>query len=82
MSDSFLRLLVQLGEDPLFARGFKADPVSAMAAIELSDEERQALLSRDPAKIRVLLTEQPSDRDWLLFAWFGSLAADEDPGAS
>jgi hypothetical protein len=79
MSTAFLRLLIELAEDPLLERAFKADPHSMMASLDLSAEERQALAMRDPARIRALLTERPPDRDWLLFAWFGSLGDEADP---
>ena len=79
MSNAFLRLLIELAQDPLLERAFKADPDSMMALLDLSAEERQALASRDPARIRALLTESPPDRDWLLLAWFGSLADEADP---
>jgi len=75
MADAFLQLLIELAEDPLLERAFKTDPESAIAGLDLSNAERQALVSRDPAKIRALLIESPPDRDWLFLAWLGSLAA-------
>jgi hypothetical protein len=78
MPDALLQLLIELAEDPLLEREFKADPERAMAGRDLSSQERQALVSRDPAKIRALLVESPPDRDWLLLAWLGSLAAADE----
>jgi len=82
MPSAFFRLLVELAEDPLRAQAFQANPESAMAGRDLTEEEKQALLSRDPARIRVLLTEELPDRNWLLLAWFGSLSADDEGAAS
>jgi hypothetical protein len=78
MSSAFVRLLIELAQDPLLERTFKADPEPMMASLDLTADERQALAARDPARIRALLTEIPADRDFLLLSWFASLTDDAD----
>ena len=50
------QFLRNLSEDPATKAAFKKDPAGTMTAAGLSDEDKQAVLSRDPAKIRAALT--------------------------
>ena len=47
-------LLYQLKKDPVFRARFLADPAAAVAAADLSDDERAAFVARDMRRINEL----------------------------
>jgi hypothetical protein len=52
MASKLLDYLTKLTEDPDARTAHKQDPDAAMSASELSDEEKEALKSSDPAVIK------------------------------
>ena len=79
MSDTrLLRFILELAQDPVRARQFRADPDSTMAGADLSPEQQDVLRSRDPSRIRAALVEGPVDHDLLMLAWLGPLAHETD----
>ena len=74
MSDSrLLHFLFALAQDPIRASEFRRDPEAALAGVDLSAEQQEALRSRDPSRIRAALVERPLDQDLLFLTWLGSL---------
>jgi aromatic-ring opening dioxygenase LigAB LigA subunit len=47
-------LLYRLKKDPVFRERFLADPAAAVAAADLSDDERAAFVARDMRRINEL----------------------------
>lgn len=82
MSKAFLDLLIELAEDPLRARKFKANPAPDLRRAGLSKEEKDALRSRDPARIRAVMAAESPERDWMLLSWLTSLTQDGEEAAS
>ena len=79
MSDTrLLHYLFDLAQDPLRARAFRADPDRALADVDLSEEQRDAMRSRDPSRIRAALVERSADQDLLLLAWLGAVTEEID----
>ena len=79
MSDTrLLRYLLELAQDPIRARDFRADPDRALAGADLSPAQRDVLRSRDPSQIRAALVERPVEDDLLFLSWLGSIADDAD----
>jgi Aromatic-ring-opening dioxygenase LigAB, LigA subunit len=52
MSKRLTEFLIQLSTDPRQAERFETDPAETMNAAGLSEQERQAVLSRNPDAIR------------------------------
>ncbi len=52
MSDKFSGFLTSLSENPSAVQSFKSDPKGTMNAAGLSDDEKSAILSGDPKKVR------------------------------
>ena len=74
MSDPrLLHYLFALAQDPLRASEFRRDPETALAGVDLSPEQQEALRSRDPSRIRAVLVDRPLDQDLLFLTWLGSL---------
>ena len=62
-SQGFEELISRTISDEAFAERLRTDPDSAMGEYDLSDEEKDALRSRDPAKLQALgLDERISKR--------------------
>jgi len=57
---------------------FRRDPDAMLTAADLSAEQREALRSRDPSRIRAALVERPIDHDLLLLSWLGSISDSPD----
>ncbi len=79
MSEALLDFLIELAEDPLQARAFRAQPESLLAGRGLHEDERQALLTSNALRLRTLLA-LPPEHDLLLLAWRGLLEAAEAAG--
>lgn len=74
MSDTrLLHFLFALAQDPMRAREFRRDPEAALAGVDLSADQQEALRSRDSSRIRAALVERPLDQDLLFLTWLGSL---------
>jgi len=58
MSENFRDYLIALADDPSLLSRYKADPKDTLRDAAISNEERQALLSRDPVKIQAFLKGQ------------------------
>jgi len=55
MSENVKNFLIKLGEDPTAANEFKSNPHESMSNAGLDQHEKDAILSKDPAKIRSLV---------------------------
>jgi hypothetical protein len=79
MSDPrLLQYLIGLAQDPVRAIEFREDPDAALAAANLSSEQRDVLKSRDPSRIRAALADRPAEDDLLFLSWLGSIADEPD----
>ncbi len=58
MSENFRDYLIALADDPALLARYKADPKDTLRDAAISNEERQALLSGDAAKINAFLAGQ------------------------
>lgn len=82
MPDPLLRYLLELAEDPIRARRFRADPDADLALTDLTVEQKAILRSREPARLRAALVGTPPEGDLVLLAWLASLWSDAaEPGA-
>lgn len=57
--DTFGDLLYRAATDLQFLRAFQREPAAVVAAFHLSEQQRDALLSRDNRSIRRLLGPKP-----------------------
>ena len=55
MSDNVSNFLIKLGEDQTVAAEFKNNPHEAMSKAGLEQHEKDAIMSKDPARIRQLV---------------------------
>lgn len=55
MSENVSNFLIKLGEDQTAAADFKNNPHEAMSKAGLEQHEKDAIMSKDPAKIRQLV---------------------------
>ena len=55
MSENVKNFLIKLGEDPATANEFKSSPHEAMSKAGLDQHEKDAIMSKDPTKIRQLI---------------------------
>jgi hypothetical protein len=81
MPSEFVQYMIELGSDPDRVARLKSQPDAELAGTDLSEEEKEIVKSRDPARIRSAMVADTATVEVSALAWLSWLSHDREADA-